>query len=118
MAGQLGANNPSLAAVRTEGKIFTGERPQHVLPGVGLARVSCFRFGGSAMAPGAWRLRRARACSSLVLALAGAMRPKCRILTNRGGRTCPRKRRMNSRAGMVTRPWGPGRRFALAPEEA
>ena len=38
MAGQLGANNPSLAAVRTEGKIFTGERPQHVLPGVGLAR--------------------------------------------------------------------------------
>src|SRR3974390_3773161 len=38
LAGQLGADNPSLAAVRTDGKIPTGERPQHFLPGVGLAR--------------------------------------------------------------------------------
>jgi hypothetical protein len=38
MAGQLGADNPALAAVRTDGKIHTGERPQQVLPGVGVTR--------------------------------------------------------------------------------
>ena len=36
--GQLGADNPSLAAVRTGSKIQAGEHPQHVLSGVGLAR--------------------------------------------------------------------------------
>ena len=46
MAGQLGANNPSLAAVRTEGKIFTGERPQHVLPGFGSTRDVMFLIFG------------------------------------------------------------------------
>ena len=38
MTGQPGANNPSLAAGWTDGKIHTGERPQHVLPGGGVAR--------------------------------------------------------------------------------
>ena len=38
MAGQLDADNPSLAAVRTGGKIQAGERPQHVLPGFGSTR--------------------------------------------------------------------------------
>jgi len=38
MAGQPGADNPALAAVRTPGKIHTGERPQQVLPGFVVAR--------------------------------------------------------------------------------
>ena len=38
MAGQLDADNLSLAAVRTGGKIQAGERPQHVLPGFGSTR--------------------------------------------------------------------------------
>jgi hypothetical protein len=38
MAGQLGADHPFLAAVRTDGKIHTGQYPQHVLPGVGFTR--------------------------------------------------------------------------------
>jgi hypothetical protein len=37
MGGQPGADNPALAAVGTPGKIHTGEGPQHVLPGVGVA---------------------------------------------------------------------------------
>src|SRR3974390_3716245 len=46
MAAQLGADNPSLAAVRTEGKIQTGERPQHVLPGFGSTRGVMFLIFG------------------------------------------------------------------------
>ena len=47
MAGQPGADNPALAAVRTPGKIHTGEGSQQVLPGVVVARgiiLPIFRF--------------------------------------------------------------------------
>src|SRR3974377_947425 len=48
--------------------------------------VSCSRFLGAARAPGAWRLRRARAFSSLVLALAGGRGAGCGVFSHRGGR--------------------------------
>ena len=76
-ATQRTADQPALAALGAGGEILASEGQQHFLPGFGLARgvKLLVLLGSSAVPVFLGDLRRARACSSLVLALLGAMRP-------------------------------------------